>query len=105
MKEYVKICRNMTEYVENIKEYMKEYEEICLYIGSIWALGHGKIPCTAFLWDLENLPLYMSLGTWKNSMPELPPALGLGEIPRRSLLLRSGTLKNSELCLYTGSGI
>ena len=41
-----KMCKNMT--VENMKEYvknMKEYQEICQYIGfgtfiSIWALGH-----------------------------------------------------------------
>ena len=44
-------------YVENMKkevENMKEYEEICRYIGfgaplSIWALGLRKIPSTAFM--------------------------------------------------------
>ena len=40
----------MTEYVEN----MKEYEEICQYIGfgtpiSIWALGLRKITSIAFI--------------------------------------------------------
>ena len=47
----------MKKYVESMKEYvknMKEYEEICQYIGfgtsiSVWALGLGKIPSTAFI--------------------------------------------------------
>ena len=47
----------MKEYEGNIKkevENMKEYEEICQYIGfgtliSIWALGLKKIPSTAFI--------------------------------------------------------
>jgi len=52
MKEYAK---NMKEYVKN----MKEYEEIiCQYIYWIW-YSH----------------IYMGLGTWKNSTPELPPGL------------------------------
>jgi len=54
MTEYVE---NTKEYVKNMKKYvknMKEYEEICQYIGfgfpiSIWALGLGKIPSTAFI--------------------------------------------------------
>ena len=64
MKVYAENVGNMKEYVENMKEYaknmmkyvknMKEYEEICQYIGfstpiSIWALGLGKIPSTAFI--------------------------------------------------------
>jgi len=47
----------MKGHVENMKEYvknMKEYEEICQYIRfgipiSMWALGLGKIPSTAFI--------------------------------------------------------
>ena len=54
MQEYVE---NMKEYVKNKKKYvknMKEYEEICQYIEfgtpiSIWALGLGKTPSTAFI--------------------------------------------------------
>ena len=78
MKEYE---GNMTEYVENIKE----YEEICQYTGfgapiSIWALGLEKFraPPSYSLWDLEKfriLSRYMDLGTWENSTPELPPGL------------------------------
>ena len=68
----------MKEYVKS----MKEYEEICQYIEfgtpiSIWALGLEKFraPPSDSLWDLEKfriLPLYMGLGTWKYSTPELP---------------------------------
>jgi len=62
MKEYEKnmkeIWRNMYRKYEGIcEEYvknMKEYEEICQYIGfgtpiSIWALGLRKIPSTAII--------------------------------------------------------
>ena len=72
-------------------------------------------------WDLEKfrfLPLYIGLGTWKNSTPELSPrvwdlekfgsspsALGLGKIPRPSFFLGYGTWKNSKLRLYMGSEI
>ena len=90
MKEYEKnmkeIWRNMYRKYEGIcEEYvknMKEYEEICQYIGfgtpiSIWALELGKVS-----------------ETWKNS--ELSPfiwAFGLGKIPRRRLLLSSPDLE------------
>ena len=81
---------------------MKKYEGIYQYIGfgtliSIWALGLGKIlnsPPLYEPWDLEKF--HVRASSW---------ALGLGKIPRRSLLLGSGTWKNSELYLYTGSGI
>mgnify|MGYP000967656821 CR=1 FL=1 len=101
MKEYVE---NMKEYVENMKEYVEniiimrsllyegickkyekicgkyeaicgKYEELCRYIGLGTPISNLYGP-----WDLEKfrfLPLYMALGTWKNS----------------------------KLCLYIGSGI
>ena len=51
MKEYVE---NMEEYMKKYVKNMKEYEEIFEYIGfgtpiSIWALGLGKFPSTAFI--------------------------------------------------------
>ena len=77
--------------MENLKEYvknMKEYEEICQYIGfgtpkpiSIygpWDIEKFRAPPSYSLWDLEKfriLSLHMGLGTRKNSTPELPPGL------------------------------
>ena len=52
---------------------MKEYEKnISRYIGFGTPISMYKP------WDLEKfrfLPLYMGLGTWKNSTPELPSEL------------------------------
>jgi len=69
----------MKEYVKN----MKEYEEICRYIGfgtpiSIWTLGLGKIPRPSLLlgfgtWKNSELCLYTGSGTWKNSESPSPP--------------------------------
>jgi len=58
----------MKEYVKN----MKEYEEICQYIGfgtpiSIWAFGLGEIPRPSFL---------LGSGTWKNF--DLHPYIYIG---------------------------
>ena len=71
----------MKEYVKNTKKYvknnMKEYEEICQYIGfgtpiSIWTMGLRRIPISPPLhgpWDLEKFLTRTS--SW---------ALGLGKI-------------------------
>ena len=95
----------------------EKYEEICWYIGygaliylyEPWDLEKLRAPLSYSLCDLEKfrILLYMGLETWKNSTPELPPglwdldkfqvvplyrliqALGLGKIPRWSLLLSS----------------
>ena len=69
----------MTEDVENMKEYvknMKKYVNILDVYGP-WDLEKFQEPPSC-LWDLGKFrifPLYMGLGTWKNSMPELPPGL------------------------------
>ena len=77
MKRYVE---NMKEYVENMQGYvknMKEYEEICRYIGfgapmSIWALGLGKIPSTAFRQSLGKIPDSSPLyGPWDLEKQEI----------------------------------
>ena len=57
----------MTESVENMKEYDKYVNILDLAIPYLYGP-----------WDLEKfriLPLYMGLGTWKNSTSELPPGL------------------------------
>ena len=93
------ICKNMWKMWRN----MKEYEERCQYIGFgtpiSMALELGKIPSTAFIW---------SLGLWKIPRPSF--LLGSGTWKNFKLCLyigwcRLSDLENSELCLYTGSGI
>ena len=85
MKEYV---QNMEEYVKNMKkdvENMKEYEETCQYI------------------EFGTPISIMGLGTWKNSeFSTFIWALRLGNVPRPSFLLGSGTQQNFKLCLYIG---
>ena len=63
---------------------------------SLWDVEKKNLNSPALYgpWDLEKF--HARASSW---------ALGLGKIPRRSLLVGSGTWKNSELCLYTGSGI
>ena len=90
---------------------MKEYEEICQYIGfdppiSIWVLGLRKIPSIAFIQFLElgkipNSPplyLYMGLGTLKNSTPEFPP--GLWDLEKFLAIPPPPILKNMKHDFY-----
>ena len=110
-----KIWRIMKEYVENMKKYVNILDLSLTYLYGPWDLEKFRAPPLYSLWGLEKfriLPLHMGLGTWKHSMPELPPGLwDLEKFLSSSLHLHiytemaSGTLKNSELCLYTGSGI
>ena len=74
----------MKEYVKN----MKEYEEICQYIG----FGTPISIMGLRTWKNSSHRLHIVSGTWKNS--EFSPfiwALRLRKIQRRSLLLGSGT--------------
>ena len=91
----------MKEYVEN----MKEYEEICRYIGFGTALGLRKIPSTTFLqslglgkipnspplnepWDLEKF--HARASSWA-------PGLGKISIFIPTSYIGFGTRKNSQL--------
>ena len=76
---------------------MKKYVNILdlglPYLYVFWDLEkiRAKIraPPSYSLWDLEKFrifPLYMGLGTWKNSTPELPPGLWCLEKFRSSSL-------------------
>ena len=66
MKEYVKICRNMKKYVNIL--------DLALpYLYGPWDLQKFRAPPSYSKFRI--LPLYMGLGTWKNSTPELPPGL------------------------------
>ena len=89
----------MTEYVENMKEYVKNMKEYLENMKKYVNIMHLALPYLYGPWDLEKFHARASSS-----------ALGLGKI---SILIPtstyteigSGTWKNSELCLYTGSGI
>ena len=72
MKKYVE---NMKEYVENVKEYVKNTKK---YVENMKEYVD--------ILDLA-LHIYMDVGTWKTSTPELPSELW----------------DFFKLCLYTGS--
>ena len=104
----------MKKYAENMMKYgeiCRKYEEIrSRYIGfgttiSIWALGLSTPELSPRLWDLEKFWASPHVGsrTCENSDSSRCKALKLWKIP--SFILGSGTWKNSELCLYIGSGI
>ena len=80
MKDYEGICQEYEKYVKNMKKYVNILDLAFPYL-------YGP-------WDLEKF--HARASSW---------ALGLEKIPRRSLLLSSGTWKNSEFCLYTDCGI
>ena len=70
MKEYEEICGKYEEICEKYEEICRKYEGICrygsvsIYLYVLWDSGKFRI-----------LPLYMGLGTWKNSTPKLLPGL------------------------------
>ena len=91
------LIKNIKKYVKN----MREYEEICQYIGfghsliyvglGTWKNYEHRFHIVSGIWKNSKFSPYMGLGTWKIPRPRW--ALGLEKIPRRSLLLGSGTQK------------
>ena len=68
----------MKEYVKNMKKYVNSFDLALPYLYGPWNLDKFRAPPSYSLWDFEKfqiLPLYMGLGTWRNSTPELPPGL------------------------------
>ena len=62
MKEYLKNTK--IYYVESMKEYVSILDLALPYLYAPWDFETFRFPS-----------LYMSLGTWKNSTPELPSEL------------------------------
>ena len=109
--KYEGICRNIyAENVEDMKKYvgntkkcvenMKEYEEICRYIGfdtahigsGTWKNSELSLHIVSGTWNNSELSLHIVSGTWNNSdgFPSVW-ALGLEKILRSSFLLGYGT--------------
>jgi len=89
----------MKKYVRNMKKYVNILDLALPYLYWPWNLEKFQAPPSYSRWDLEKF--HARVSSW---------ALGLGKIsifiPTSTCTeIGSGTWKNSELCLYTGSGI
>ena len=73
-----KIWRKYDAIWRNLKKYVNILDLAIPYLYGSWDLEKFWAPPSYSHWDLEKfwiLPLYMGLGIWKNSTPELPPEL------------------------------